>query len=158
MSWSWILMVLFMGFGIYDYRVGILGLVCMALPVFHALRGRGKVHCRSYCPRGSIFGKWLPLLSFQNDLPLIFANKKFKNAVLIFMLTIFGFSLYRAGFNFNRIAFSVFKFMIASSIVGVILGVFFKPRSWCVVCPMGTATGMITQLKVNDKKTEKKCA
>ncbi len=158
MEWSWIFMVLFMGFGVYDYRIGILGLLCMALPILHALMGRGKIHCRSYCPRGSIFGKWLPLFSFQRDMPAPLTHKNFKRFMLIFMLSAFGFSLYQAGWNFEKIAFSVFRFMVASTLVGVILGVFFKPRSWCVVCPMGTATGIITQLQRPSSSTEKKCA
>jgi hypothetical protein len=55
----------------------------------------------------------------------------------------FSISLVRAGFNVERIAFAVFRMMMASLAVGVIMGVVFKPRSWCQVCPMGHATSLL---------------
>jgi hypothetical protein len=32
------------------------------------------------------------------------------------------------------------------------MGVFFKPRSWCQVCPMGHATGLIADIKKAPKQ------
>ncbi len=59
------------------------------------------------------------------------------------MLTMFSFAMVHAGWNFNRIAFSMFRFMTMSLAIGILMGVAFKPRSWCVVCPMGTGTSLI---------------
>ena len=42
--------------------------------------------------------------------------------------------------------------MFASFVVGVLMGVFFKPRSWCQVCPMGHATGLIADIKKAPKQ------
>ena len=38
------------------------------------------------------------------------------------------------------------------TIFGVLLGVFFKPRAWCQVCPMSHGTGMIDELLKKDKR------
>lgn len=143
MHWAWSLMVLFLVLGIADSRFGILGFLCMLAPMTHALLGRGKIHCRSYCPRGSLLGKWLPHFSFQRDLPRFMTQKWFKLTLLTLMVGVFSFSLYHANWEFHKVAFRVFRFMVMSLGVGIVLGIFFKPRSWCVVCPMGTATGMI---------------
>lgn len=143
MQWAWSLMVLFLVLGILDSRFGILGFLCMIAPMSHALLGRGKIHCRSYCPRGSLLGKWLPPLSLNRDLPKVMTTKWFKLALLALMIGVFSYSLYHANWEFHKIAFRVFRFMAMSLGVGIALGIFFKPRSWCVVCPMGTATGMI---------------
>ena len=149
MNWSWIIMITFLVLSILDVRFGILGFACMGAPLYHALKGRGKIHCQKYCPRGSLLGKFLENISLKNNLPKGMTTKTFKNILLFVMITVFSFSLYHAGFNFKRIAFSVFRFMSISLILGIIMGVIYKPRSWCVVCPMGHATGLIRDAQNN---------
>lgn len=46
-----------------------------------------------------------------------------------------------------QFAFGFYSFMLTSLILGLISMVFFKPRSWCVYCPMGTMTQMICKAK-----------
>ena len=143
MSWAWVIMIGFLTLGIIDFKFGILGFACMGAPIYHALRGRGKVHCRSYCPRGSLLGRFLEKVSLQKTLPKFMTTKKFKYALLGVMVTVFSISMFHAGLNYNRIAFSMFRFMTMSLAIGIIMGVVYKPRSWCVVCPMGTGSGLI---------------
>ncbi|SKC84961.1 4Fe-4S binding protein [Maledivibacter halophilus] len=150
MKWSWIFMVLFIVLSIIDIRFGVLGFICMTVPMYHAIKGRGKIHCSHYCPRGSLLGNFLKNVSLQNNLPKNLRGKTVKNILLILMMTMFSISLIHAGPSFNRIAFAVFRLMMASLALGVIMGVIFKPRTWCQVCPMGYATGLIKKAK--DKK------
>ncbi|QXM05150.1 4Fe-4S binding protein [Crassaminicella indica] len=155
-SWSWILMVLFITLSIVDIRFGLLGFICMGAPIYHALRGEGKIHCSKYCPRGSILGKFLQYISLNNNLPKAFRGKNAKNILLTIMMVMFGISLYHAFYQPNvlrAVAFAVFRLMMASFILGIIMGVIFKPRSWCQVCPMGHATGLIKESQ--DKKAKK---
>ena len=58
------------------------------------------------------------------------------------MVVMFSISLVRAGLNVERIAFAVFRMMMSSLAVGIIMGIVSKPRSWCQVCPMGHATSL----------------
>ncbi|HQA47227.1 MAG TPA: 4Fe-4S ferredoxin [Bacillota bacterium] len=143
LKWSWVFMVLFIVLSILDIRFGLLGIICMTVPLYHALRGRGKIHCSHYCPRGSLLGNFLKYISLGNNLPPYMKRKTVKNALLTFMVVMFSISLVRAGLNVERIAFAVFRMMMASLAVGVIMGVVFKPRSWCQVCPMGHATSLL---------------
>lgn len=46
-----------------------------------------------------------------------------------------------------QFAFGFYSVMLTSTILGLITMVFFKPRSWCVYCPMGTMTQLICKLK-----------
>lgn len=145
-GWTWSLMVIFIALSILDYRFGILGIACMAAPMFQALRGRGKIHCSHYCPRGSLLGKFIKNISLGNDLPKWAKSKRAKNILLIFMITMFLISMYHAnslGFNLLKTGFALFRFMMASLIVGIAMGIIFKPRSWCQVCPMGHGTALI---------------
>ncbi len=143
MNWSWIFMISFITLSILDIRFGILGFICMTVPMYHAIKGRGKVHCSHYCPRGSLLGKFLNNISLQNNLPKSFRSKTVKNTLLSLMFIMLTISLIHAGLDIKRIGFSIFRFMIASLSVGIIMGVVFKPRSWCQVCPMGHATALI---------------
>ncbi len=148
-DWTWSLMIVFIILSIVDYRFGILGIVCMGAPMFHALRGAGKIHCSHYCPRGSLLGKFLKNISLGNDLPKWARSKKAKNILLIFMMTMFLLSMYRAnslGFNMLKTGFALFRFMMASLIVGIAMGIIFKPRTWCQVCPMGYGTALIDKV------------
>lgn len=156
-SWSWIFMIGFLLLSIFDIRFGLLGFICMGAPIYHALRGKGKIHCSKYCPRGSLLGKFVSRISFENELPHYMRGKKAKNILLTLMLTMFSISLYHAGFEVKAVGFALFRLMSASLALGIVMGIFFKPRSWCVVCPMGHATGLIRDMQ-NKSKEGKKAA
>jgi polyferredoxin len=148
-------MIVFILLSIVDIRFGFLGFVCIGTPIYHALRGRGKIHCSKFCPRGSILGKFLQEISFEKNLPKSVRTKKVKNILLSLMIVMFGISLYHA-FNspnvIKAIGFGVFRLMMSSLVLGVIMGVIFKPRSWCQVCPMGYGTALIKEAQDNKKK------
>lgn len=52
-----------------------------------------------------------------------------------------------------QFAFGFFGVMLTSTLLGLITMIFFRPRTWCVYCPMGTMTQGICQLK-NAKKNQ----
>lgn len=46
-----------------------------------------------------------------------------------------------------QFAFGFYSVMLTSTILGMITMVLFKPRSWCVYCPMGTMTQLICKAR-----------
>ncbi|ENY8964185.1 TPA: 4Fe-4S binding protein [Clostridioides difficile] len=46
-----------------------------------------------------------------------------------------------------QFAFGFYSVMLTSTVLGLITMILFKPRSWCVYCPMGTMTQMICKAK-----------
>ena len=46
-----------------------------------------------------------------------------------------------------QFAFGFYSVMLTSTVLGLINMVLFKPRSWCVYCPMGTMTQLICKAK-----------
>ncbi len=145
--YSWMIIVTFFLLGILDIRFGILGFICMGAPMYHALKGEGKLHCAKYCPRGSFLGKFLQKLSLGNTLPAKYRSRKVKHLLLGLMGLLLSFSLIHSGFVFEAMAFVLLRFMFMSFMVGILMGLFFKPRSWCQVCPMGHAAALITEVK-----------
>lgn len=51
-----------------------------------------------------------------------------------------------------QFAFGFFGVMLTSTILGVVTMVLFRPRSWCVYCPMGTMTQGICRIKARKEK------
>lgn len=52
-----------------------------------------------------------------------------------------------------QFAFGFYSIMLTSTVLGLVTMLFFRPRSWCVYCPMGTMTQLICKAK-NAKKTQ----
>lgn len=146
--WSWIIIISFFILGALDIRFGIMGIICMGTPILHALRGEGKIHCIKYCPRGSFLGKFLNKISFGYALPKFMGTRRFKNALLMLMTSVFIVAIIHSGGDFNKLSFAFYRFMGISFIIGIVMGILFKPRSWCVVCPMGHATQVIKEIQV----------
>ena len=46
-----------------------------------------------------------------------------------------------------QFAFGFYSVMLTSTLLGLVTMVLFKPRSWCVYCPMGTMTQLICKAK-----------
>ena len=46
-----------------------------------------------------------------------------------------------------QFAFGFYSVMLTSTVLGFITMVLFKPRSWCVYCPMGTMTQLICKVR-----------
>ena len=47
----------------------------------------------------------------------------------------------------QQFAFGFYSVMLTSTVLGLVTMVLFKPRSWCVYCPMGTMTQLICKGK-----------
>ena len=56
-------------------------------------------------------------------------------------------------FWITQFAFGFYSIMLTSTLLGIITMLLFKPRSWCVYCPMGTMTQLICKVKGRDEKT-----
>ncbi|SHE33293.1 4Fe-4S binding protein [Alkalibacter saccharofermentans] len=150
-SWSYVIIIGFFVLSFIDHRFGILGLVCMGHPIFLAFKGHGKAHCSKVCPRGSFFGKFLPKISMNNPLPKSWRTTKVKNAALILMASVFTVMMALRGRGFTEIATILFRMMFMSFLIGALMGIIFKPRSWCQICPMGHGAYLIDQKFVNKK-------
>lgn len=53
----------------------------------------------------------------------------------------------------SQFAFGFYSLMLTSTLIGSIVMILFKPRTWCVFCPMGTMTHLICKLKSRENKS-----
>ena len=54
-----------------------------------------------------------------------------------------------------QFAFGFYSLMLTSALLGVLTILAYKPRSWCVYCPMGTMTQLICRAKAGTREEEK---
>jgi uncharacterized membrane protein len=76
-------------------------------------------------------------------MPPFMNTKWFKYSLLIAMFSAFGHCFYQMGAGLENIASAILNMMIRSTLIGVIIGIVFMPRSWCKICPMGLMAGLI---------------
>ena len=46
-----------------------------------------------------------------------------------------------------QFSFGFYSLMLTSTIIGFVVNILYKPRTWCSFCPMGTMTQMICKIK-----------
>ncbi len=51
-----------------------------------------------------------------------------------------------------QFSFGFYSLMLTSTLIGLIVMVLYKPRTWCTFCPMGTMTQSICKIKNRDRK------
>lgn len=49
-----------------------------------------------------------------------------------------------------QFAFGFYSIMLTSTILGIVTMILYKPKSWCVYCPMGTMTQLISKAKYKE--------
>lgn len=142
-DWSWIFLFIFFILSVIDYRFGIAALICMITPIYFALKGEGRKGCNSYCPRGSFLSK-LSSISLRRTAPKWMVSENSKTVVMILMFSAFGIGLYKAGLEPANIGMVFLRMVAVSTVLAFALGLVFKERTWCAVCPMGNIANKIT--------------
>ena len=102
----------------------------------------GRKGCTKFCPRGIFISIFMPFISLNRQIPKFMLGKKAKYIVLAIFLALLSFRLFNAGWNLAQIGSVMISMCITSTVIAVILGVLFKPKSWCTVCPLGTIQTM----------------
>jgi len=111
--------------------------VCMAgaiLPAFFW----GRRWCDWWCPRGSFLNQCLDPISRKKPIPRFVRGLLFRLFMMGIMMTVFSVRIYQLWPDPVKIGGFFIVFLTVTTVAGVLLGVAFKPRSWCAFCPVGT--------------------
>lgn len=131
------LFVLFVVAGWFVPQLGFLVPLCMIGSIVPAF-WLGRRWCGSWCPRGRFLGQWLAPLSRNRPIPRLLRSVPFRVAVLATLMTVFGIRLYQLWPTPVKVGGFFILFLTITTVVGVLLGLIYKPRTWCAFCPMGT--------------------
>ncbi len=144
----WLLPIVMIGGWFYPY-LGLLMLVCMGASV--AFAGMvGRYWCGWMCPRGSFFDYIIGRFSRNVSAPAWMRSTAFRSGALVFLMALMSVQLWMAWPDPQAIGRVFILLLTVTTLVGVGLGLAYKPRSWCSFCPMGTMAGWVAK---SSKKT-----
>ncbi len=55
-----------------------------------------------------------------------------------------------------QFSFGFYSLMLTSMLIGILFMLLFRPRAWCIICPMGTMTQLICKAKQGKEGTKQK--
>ncbi|GAW91692.1 4Fe-4S binding protein [Calderihabitans maritimus] len=145
-KWYWPILLLFILGGLfYHPAIGLLALVCMIAPVITA-PVKGRMWCGRFCPRGSFFDQVLTRIGPKNRrIPQLLQRPEVRWTVFTGLMAFMSYNMYLTGGNIFGIGKVLFKMVLITTGAGIVLGVFFSPRSWCKICPMGSLAMLLSK-------------
>ena len=128
--------------GFYLPWLGFSIFACMIAGLILSIK-KGRKWCDWLCPRGSFLDIFLTPFSPQKKLPKWFYSYQFRISFIIGLFSFLAFNIYLAWPNISAIGFAFVKTLTITTVISIVLGVFFRARAWCVLCPVGTFSGII---------------
>lgn len=122
-----------------------LGYIAIALLAFMLMLAlfRGRYYCGWFCAMGSFHERILSLVSRHQKMLPIFKAQWFRWVVFVLMMSLLASRLILAGGDPGKIGAAFVMMWTISMGMGIGLGLIWKPRSWCSICPMGLFQGLI---------------
>lgn len=99
---------------------------------------RRRSFCAGICPNGNVLGAGLRTLSRNRKLPAFLADPQLRRVLcgaMLFCAVGLTVRLYPDAKAIGRVFWSIYLIALSA---GGILGLLYKPRAWCAVCPVGT--------------------
>jgi len=115
---------------------------------------RGRYYCGWFCAMGAFFERVLSLVSRKKNMLPLFKKSWFKWLVFVLMMGLLTSRLILAEGDPRKIGAAFVMMWTISTGMAIGLGLVWKPRSWCSICPMAHFQGLIAprtyQLQVSE--------
>lgn len=117
---------------------------------------RGRYVCGNVCPRGAFFDRVIAQISFKRGIPEIFRNTYLRIALFVLLIGLLGYRISRNPTEIEHWGRVFWLMCTLTTIVGIVLGIIFHQRSWCVFCPVGSLQNWVGgnryQLRIDKEK------
>lgn len=104
---------------------------------------KGRFVCGNLCPRGTFLDTFFQLIGGKRPIPRLLFNPVLRWTI---MFVLMGFMTYQIAQNPSAPSHwgVVFWTMCcATTVVAIVIGIAYRPRAWCAVCPAGTMANAI---------------
>lgn len=145
-KYSYVFLLAFLLLGLFDLRFALAAVVCMAAPILISVF-KGRYWCGNLCPRGSFYDNILIKFSNKRKVPKFLKSYYFRGIMVIFIITMFSFGMKNNWGNLYGIGMVFYRIILVTTIVGIVLSLFYNQRSWCHFCPMGTIASFIAKIR-----------
>ena len=116
--------------------------LCMLLGIGLGLF-RGRLWCDWLCPRGSFFDSLIKPISPKKKIPKFFKGLPVRIGILSFLMAMMGIQLIKRWPDPYKIGKFFVVLLTITTVLGVILAIFFHQRTWCCFCPIGTMVNWV---------------
>jgi polyferredoxin len=99
---------------------------------------RGRKWCNWFCPRGSFSDTLVKSISPKKEIPELLKKLPLRIAVLIFLMSVMTANLVLRWPDPGKIGQFFVLLLTITTVLGVVLALFFHQRCWCYICPIGT--------------------
>lgn len=145
---------------IFGWRYPALGYfipLCMLSGILIGIK-RGRKWCDWYCPRGSFYDVWASNISPKKEIPVFFRKPVSRYGIMAFLFVAMAVNLAVLWPSFSRIGLFFLVMLTVTTAAGIVFSFIFHQRSWCLVCPVGTAASLAgrdkTPLKISPSCVE----
>jgi polyferredoxin len=126
-----------------------LGLLVLGFMIFFLVLAyfRGRYWCANLCPRGAFLDLWLSKISAGKPLNNFLTRPKTRWLIFVLFMAFFAWQIIAAPKNPVGIGFVFVRMCLITTLIAIFIGLPWKARAWCAVCPMGTLQGKISTLR-----------
>lgn len=149
--WSYVILLLFLILGIFDFRIGLIAIVCMIAPIVVSIF-KGRFWCGNLCPRGSFYDNVVYKFSNKKKVPKLLKSVYFRVFVTTIMLVVFTTGMIKNWGNLYGMGFVIYRLIVVTTIIGLVLAPFYNERAWCNFCPMGSIAALISKFRNRKNK------
>lgn len=122
---------------------------------------KGRNWCDWMCPRGSFWDSYLGRFSRKVEVPRFFRSVPFRLLWLGILMTMLMVNLTPVWGDYYKMGKPFVIILTVTTGVGLVLGIIYHHRIWCMFCPMGTMANWLGRkkmpLKVNGNCTSCGC-
>lgn len=148
-KYSYILLIAFIIIGLFDFRIGLIATLCMIAPIVVSFF-KGRFWCGNLCPRGNFYDNVVSKFSNKKKVSKFIKSSFFRAFVTILMLTMFTTGMVKNWGNLYGMGFVIYRLIVVTTIIGIVLSLFYNERTWCNFCPMGSIAALVSRF--NNKK------
>jgi ferredoxin-type protein NapH len=149
-QYSFIMLFAFVILSLFDFRIAIAATICMVAPIIVSLF-KGRFWCGNLCPRGSFYDNVVSKFSKKKKVPKFLKSMWFRTIMVVFMMSMFAIGIYKNWGNFYGIGMVFYRIIVVTTLVGIVLSLFYNHRTWCHFCPMGTIASVISRVRKSKK-------
>lgn len=149
-KYSFTLLIAFIVLGLIDLRFSLVAIICMVAPIIVSIF-KGRFWCGNLCPRGNFYDNIVSKFSNKRKVPKFLKSYYFRTLVVIFMMTMFTLGIKQNWGNLYGIGMVFYRIIVVTTIIGIVLSLFYNHRTWCSFCPMGTIAAIVSKFSTNKK-------
>jgi polyferredoxin len=132
----------------------LLGFLVVGMVAFFLILSifRPRYWCWNFCPRGSFLDLLLSKVTTNRPIPKLFFNQSFRWLVFVLLMGFLTFRLVTTGNSLFAIGGVFVMVCVVTTLIAIVLGIQYKHRAWCMICPMGNLQEQVGKIRKKASK------